>query len=502
MKKSRNPSPRPNLSAARVSSGAPDLPGNPPRVAVAIMAAGKGTRLKSQLPKVLHEVGGKPLLAHVIAAATRVIPPSDVFAIIGHEAGRVRTAVAHTGVNFVLQSEQRGTGHALMVAQSALSAYDHVIVLSGDAPQITPQTIARLLNFHLDQQAAMTLLSTDLDHPTGYGRVIRKGARSAEVQAIIEEKSASPAQKKIREINAGFYVFAVPQLFSHIEKLSTANPHSEYYLTDMAEVLRQARQRVVVWKTENSAEVLGANTRVELSFIDYQIRMRKCHQLMSEGVTIFYPATCVIDNDVEIAPDTVIEPFVQILGRSRIGAACRIRSYCVIRDSEIGPGVLLRPGCILEEARIGPSAVLGPYSHLRPGSDIGEGAHVGNFVETKKIKLGKGSKANHLTYLGDAEIGAGVNIGAGTITCNYDGVQKHTTVIEDGVFIGSDSTLVAPVRVGKGAYVGAASCITEDVPEDALAVGRARQIVKEGWAREKRAADSPRRHGGTEKNLP
>jgi bifunctional UDP-N-acetylglucosamine pyrophosphorylase/glucosamine-1-phosphate N-acetyltransferase len=195
----------------------------------------------------------------------------------------------------------------------------------------------------------------------------------------------------------------------------------------------------------------------------------------------------VIDNDVEVAPDTVIEPFVQILGRSRIGAGCRIRSYCVIRDSEIGHGVLIRPGCVLEEARIGPSAVLGPYSHLRPGSDIGEGAHVGNFVETKKIKLGKGSKANHLTYLGDAEIGADVNIGAGTITCNYDGRAKHTTVIEDGVFVGSDSTLVAPVRVGKGAYVAAASCVTEDVPEDALAIGRSRQIVKEGWAREKRA---------------
>jgi bifunctional UDP-N-acetylglucosamine pyrophosphorylase/glucosamine-1-phosphate N-acetyltransferase len=496
MKKSRNPSPppnlSPNLSAARVSSGALDLSGNPPRVAVAIMAAGKGTRLKSQLPKVLHEVGGKPLLAHVFAAATRVVPPNDIFAIIGHEANSVIDLVAHTGVNFVLQPEQRGTGHALMVAQSALSAYDHVIVLSGDAPQITPQTIACLLNFHLDEQAAMTLLSADLDHPTSYGRVIRRSARSAEVQAIVEEKSASPAQKKIHEINAGFYVFSVPQLFSHIEKLSTANPHGEYYLTGMAEVLRQARQRVVVWKTENSAEVLGANTRAELAAIDEQIRMRKCHQLMAEGVTIFYPATCVIDSDVEIAPDTVIEPFVQILGRSRIGAACRIRSYCVIRDSEIGPGVLIRPGCILEEARIGPSAVLGPYSHLRPGSDIGEGAHVGNFVETKKIKLGKGSKANHLTYLGDAEIGAGVNIGAGTITCNYDGVQKHTTVIEDGVFIGSDSTLVAPVRVGKGAYVAAASCITGDVPEDALAVGRARQIVKEGWAREKRAARKPK----------
>src|SRR6266446_5269114 len=476
MKKSRN--------ASSASTPGPSAP----RVAIAIMAAGKGTRLKSQLPKVLHEVGGKPLLAHVIAAATRVVPATNVFAIIGHEAARIRSTFANTGINFVLQPEQRGTGHALMVARDALSAYDHVIVLSGDAPQITPQTIARLLNFHLDQHAAMTLLSADLDRPTGYGRVLRKNPRSAQVQAIVEQKSATLAQKKIREINAGFYVFALPQLFSHIEKLSTANPHSEYYLTDMAEVLRRAKQRVVVYKTENPGEVLGANTRAELSFIDHQIRMRKCQQLMSEGVTIFYPATCVIDDDVEIAPDTVIEPFVQILGKSRIGAACRIRSYSVIRDSEIADGVLVRPGCILEEAHVGPNAVLGPYSHLRPGSDIGEAAHVGNFVETKKIKLGKGSKANHLTYLGDAEIGAGVNIGAGTITCNYDGVNKHTTIIEDGVFIGSDSTLVAPVRVGKGAYVGAASCITEDVPEDALAVGRARQIVKEGWAREKRAA--------------
>jgi bifunctional UDP-N-acetylglucosamine pyrophosphorylase/glucosamine-1-phosphate N-acetyltransferase len=467
-------------------------PSSAPGVAIAILAAGKGTRLKSQLPKVLHEVGGKPLLAHVIEAATRVVPPNDVFAIIGHEADRVRSAIAPAGVNFIVQSEQRGTGHALMVARQALSGYDHVIVLSGDAPQITPQTIACLLNFHLDEQAAMTLLSAELERPTGYGRVIRRNARGADVQAIVEEKSASPAQKKIREINAGFYVFAVPQLFSHIEKLSTANPHAEYYLTDMAEVLRQARQRVVVWKTENAAEILGANTRADLSFIDHQMRMRKCQQLMAGGVTIFYPATCVIDADVEIANDTVIEPFVQILGRSRIAAGCRIRSYSVIRDSEIATGVLVRPGCILEGARIGPGAVLGPYSHLRPRSEIGEGAHVGNFVETKNIKLGKGSKANHLTYLGDAEIGAGVNIGAGTITCNYDGAAKYQTVIEDGVFIGSDSTLVAPVRVGKGAYVGAASCITENVPEDALALNRGRQIVKEGWAREKRAARKPK----------
>ena len=459
----------------------------PPRVAVAILAAGKGTRLKSQLPKVLHEVGGKALLAHVIAAAAQVVPPEDIYAIVGHQADRVRSAVAATGIRFVLQSEQQGTGHALIVAGDVLGAYDHVIVLSGDAPQITPQTIARLLNFHLDHRAAMTLLSADLEHPEGYGRVLRKNPRGPEVKGIVEEKSASPAQKKIHEINAGFYAFAVPQLLAHIQKLSTANPHGEYYLTDMAALLGKARLRVVACKTENSAQVLGANTRAELAVIDSQMRLRKCQQLMEEGVTIFYPATCVIDSDVQIATDTVIEPYVQVFGGSRIGTGCRIRSYSIIRDADIGDGVLIRPGCILDEARIGPNAVIGPYSHLRPGSQIGEGAHVGNFVETKKLKLGKGSKANHLTYLGDAEVGADVNIGAGTITCNYDGVHKHTTVIEDGVFIGSDSTLVAPVRVRRGAYVAAASCITEDVPEDALALGRARQITKPGWAREKRA---------------
>ncbi|MFZ0539270.1 MAG: bifunctional N-acetylglucosamine-1-phosphate uridyltransferase/glucosamine-1-phosphate acetyltransferase, partial [Candidatus Sulfotelmatobacter sp.] len=259
--------------------------------------------------------------------------------------------------------------------------------------------------------------------------------------------------------------------------------------TDMAQVLRKAGERVVVWKTENSAEVLGANTRAELAFIDLRMRTRKCQSLLAAGVTVPLPfSTCVIDSDVEIAPDTVLEPFVQILGSSRIGAGCRIRSYSVIRDSEIGDGVLIRNGCIIDSARVGPNAILGPYSHLRPGSDIGEDAHIGNFVETKKIKLGKGSKANHLTYLGDAEIGAGVNIGAGTITCNYDGAHKHTTVIEDGAFIGSDTTLVAPVRVGKGAYIGAASCITSDVPDDALAIGRTPQIVKQGWASAKRAA--------------
>jgi len=450
------------------------------------MAAGKGTRLKSQIPKVLHDVGGRPLLEHVIRTAAQIVPVEDVFAIIGQEAERVRKAVEHTGVKFVLQAAQRGTGHALMVAQEALAPYDYVIVLSGDAPMITPQTIENLRDFHLKERAAMTLLSAELDNPTGYGRVLRKATQRAEVKGIVEENAASPALKKIREINSGFYVFSVRDLYEHIAGLSTNNAHGEYYLTDMAEVLRRAKRKVVVWKTATAAEVLGGNTRAELAEIDHFMRMAKCRQLMADGVTIFYPATCVIDSDVQIAPDTVIEPYVQLLGNTKIGPNCRVRSYSVIANTEIADGVVIQPGCVMDGATIANGATIGPYSRLRPGSEIGEGAHLGNFVETKKIKLGKGSKANHLTYLGDAEIGAGVNVGAGTITCNYDGVHKHKTVIEDGVFIGSDSTLVAPVRVSKGAYIAAASCITEDVPPDSLALGRARQVVKEGWASARR----------------
>jgi len=458
------------------------------RIAIAIMAAGKGTRLKSKHPKVLHEVGGKPLLAHVIAAAIKVVPAKDVYAIIGHEADRVREAVAHTGVSFVLQKEQRGTGHALMTAREALGPYDVVIVLSGDAPLITSSTIEKLRDFHISRRAAMTLLAARMDNPTGYGRIIRKSAKKEEVQAIVEQNSLAAAQKKIREVNAGFYAFAVAPFFRTIEKLSTNNPHHEFYLTDMAGILSKNKERVVVIETSDAYEVLGGNTRAELVDIDQRIRAVKRQQLMAGGVTIFYPETCVIDSDVEIAADTTIEPFVQILGGTRIGSDCRIRSYSVISNSKIGDGVLVRPGCVIDGARIDKAAVIGPYSHLRPGSEIGEGAHVGNFVETKNIRLGTGSKANHLTYLGDAEIGEGVNVGAGTITCNYDGVNKHKTVIEDGVFIGSDATLVAPVRIGKGAYVGAGSCITDDVPADSLALGRARQVVKQGWAKSKRSA--------------
>jgi len=463
------------------------------KLAIAIMAAGKGTRLKSKHPKVLHDVGGKPLLAHVIATAVKVVTPKDIYAIIGHEADRVREAVANTGINFVLQNPQRGTGHALMVAREALAPYDQVIVLSGDAPLIMPETITKLRDFHLHAKAAMTMLTALLPDPTGYGRVIRKTAKSDDVLAIVEQKSATPKQQKIREINSGFYAFVVKPLFAYIDELGTSNPHAEFYLTDMASVLGKAKQRVVAIQANDPYEILGGNTRAELADIDQRLRMAKCQQLMAEGVTIFNPQTCVIDTDVQIGADTIIEPFVQILGSSRIGSDCRIRSYSVIRDSEIADGVLIRPSCVLERAIIDENAVLGPYSHLRPESHIGAGAHVGNFVETKKIKLGKGSKANHLRYLGDAEIGEGVNIGAGTITCNYDGVHKHKTVIEDGVFVGSDSTLVAPVRVGKRAYVAAASCVTEDVPEESLALGRARQINKEGWAKKRRDVSAGKR---------
>ena len=458
-----------------------------PRVSVAIMAAGKGTRLKSRHPKVLHEVGGKPILAHVIATATKVVPAEDIFVIIGHEADRVRAAVGASGVQFVLQAEQRGTGHALMAAKEALATYDQVIVLSGDAPLITPDSVLKLSTFHSSQNAAMTLLSADLDDPTGYGRVIRKSAKGSEVRAIVEEKAASAKQKKIREINSGFYAFSVPALYGHIGELSTDNAHREYYLTDMAAVFQRARKKVVAMKTPVPAEVLGSNRRSEIVDLDGRMRLAKCHQLMEEGVTIFFPETCVIDSDVEVGADTVIEPFVQLRGTSKIGSDCHIGSYSVINNTEIDDAVAVLPGCIMDDARIAKKATVGPYSRLRPGSDIGEGAHLGNFVETKKLKMGRGSKANHLTYLGDTEIGEGVNVGAGTITCNYDGVHKHKTVIEDGVFVGSDSTLVAPVRVGKGAYIAAASCITEDVPADSLALGRARQTVKEGWARAKRS---------------
>jgi len=457
------------------------------RLAIVIMAAGKGTRLKSKRAKVLHQIGGKALLEHVIHAATQIVPPQDIYVVVGHQAGAVQAAVASTGVKFVAQAEQRGTGHAIQMARQAVANYEHIIVLSGDVPLLKPGTIARVRDFHLAERAAMTILTAAPDNPRGYGRVIRTAPGSAEVAAIVEQKALTPKQEEIREINSGIYAFATAALYQLINELRTDNAHGEYYLTDMADVMVQEGKRVVAIEAEDATEVLGANTIVEMAELDAAMRLATARKLMAQGVTIYRPETTVIDSGVQVGADTIIEPFVQLLGETHIGEDCRIRSYAVIENSTLAHHVLVRQGCVISESNVHARAQLGPYANLRPGSEIGEEAHIGNFVETKKIRIGKGSKANHLSYLGDAEIGSGVNIGAGAITCNYDGVNKHRTLIEDGVFIGSDATLVAPIVIGEGSYVAAGSCITEDVPADALALGRARQTTKEGWARARRS---------------
>jgi bifunctional UDP-N-acetylglucosamine pyrophosphorylase/glucosamine-1-phosphate N-acetyltransferase len=432
-------------------------------------------------------VGGRALVEHVIAAAAQVVEPKDIYVVIGHEAEQVRTALAPTGVRFVVQAEQRGTGHAILTARLEIEDYEDLIVLSGDVPMITTKTILKLRDFHLEQQAAMTILTARPEDPTGYGRVIRKSAAEPDVVAIVEQKALKAEQQYAPEINSGIYAFRAEPLFKHIGQLSTDNAQGEYYLTDMAALLVKAKGRVVALESADSHEVLGANTIAEMMQLDAEMRMRTARALMAEGVTIFRPETSVIDGTVKVGADTIIEPFVQLLGRTVIGSGCRIRSHSVIEDSTIGDNVLVRNGSVISSAHVAKGALIGPYSHLRPESEIGEGAHVGNFVETKKARLGVGAKANHLSYLGDADIGAGTNIGAGTITCNYDGKTKHVTKIGANVFVGSDSTLVAPLEIADGSYIAAGSTITEDVPPDALALGRARQTTKPDWAKKMRS---------------
>jgi bifunctional UDP-N-acetylglucosamine pyrophosphorylase/glucosamine-1-phosphate N-acetyltransferase len=463
-----------------------------PDFAIAIMAAGKGTRLKSKRPKVLHEIGGRALLLHVIAAAKTVVSADHIFCIIGHESDRVKSAVEHTGVQFVLQAEQRGTGHAMQMLKAFFTLNEaplpkHLLVLSGDVPLIRPETIAAVRDTHLSERAAMTILTAVPENPTGYGRVLRLTPEGPEVTAIIEQKSLKPDQFATPEINSGIYCFETKALFDKLDALDTNNAHGEFYLTDVAAMLVAEGKRVVAIKADSVDEVLGANTIAEMMHLDAAMRLATARRLMAAGVTIFRPETCIIDAEVTIGPDTVIEPYVQLLGKTTIGSDSRIRSYSVIQNSTLGDSVLVRNGCILDAAEVANQAILGPYAHLRPESRIGEGAHVGNFVETKKATLGKGAKANHLNYLGDTIIGANVNIGAGAITCNYDGVHKHLTTIGDGAFVGSDSTLVAPVTIGAGSYIAAGSSITEDVPEGALALGRSRQVTKPGWVAARKA---------------
>ncbi len=467
-------------------------------LAIVILAAGKGTRMNSRRPKVLHEIGGKPLLAHVIAAASKMVAVADIVVVAGHESERVKAAVAQTGVRFVLQVEQLGTWDAIRTAEPAIAGYDNVLVLPGDIPLIRTETLEALMEHH-SIGAAMTILTVRPQDPFGFGRAVHRASENVlEVESVVEQEGFSRDQALVPEIDTGIYAFQRKSLSSYGARLTEKEAsevdadgepsidNSAYDLADMARELLSDGQLVTALECSDAAEVLAVDTIAELVALDSSLREKTAMRLMESGVTIFRPESCVIDADVEVGADTVIEPNVQLRGRTRIGSDCMIRSGTVIENSTLADGVLIRQSCIVTDSVIAAGATIGPFAHLRPGSEIGEDAHIGNFVETKKARLGKGAKAGHLSYLGDADVGAGTNIGAGVITCNYDGVLKHQTRIGKGAFVGSDSTLVAPVTIGEGAYIGAGSCITKEVPAGALAVGRGRQVNKEGWANARR----------------
>jgi len=453
---------------------------------VVILAAGQGTRMKSVLPKVLHPVAGQPMIQQVVQTA-ETLNPASISVIIGHQAEAVRAFLdGRRGVQFALQMPQRGTAHALQQAEPLLAGRAGTLVLlSGDVPLLRPATLRRLLDIHRGAGAAATVVTATVDRPYGYGRIIRVGGRIAR---IVEERDASPAQRQVREINSGIYAFDLAPLFDQLRNIAAKNAQGEFYLTDLIALYRRRKLPLETVMVDDPAEIRGVNTRSELAEVSTIMRQNKNEELMAAGVTIVDPATTYIDPNVDIGPDTVIHPGVVIQGQSRIGSACEIHAYVRLTDSELADKVTINNFCVLVGARVAEGAAIGPFAHLRPASDVGPGAKVGNFVELKKTTMGPGSKVSHLSYLGDARIGARVNVGAGTITCNYDGQKKHETVIDDGAFIGSDTQLIAPVRVGKGAYVGAGSSITEDVPDGALGIGRGRQTNVEGWVERRKAA--------------
>jgi bifunctional UDP-N-acetylglucosamine pyrophosphorylase/glucosamine-1-phosphate N-acetyltransferase len=457
-----------------------------PDVHVVILAAGQGTRMKSSLPKVLHPVAGEPMVQHVLRSAAGLLPASTTL-VVGHGAAAIQASLAnHRGLRFALQVPQNGTAHALRQAEPLLAGQSGTLVLlSGDVPLLRPETVGLLLATHQAAGAAATVLTAVVEQPYGYGRIVR---RAGEIVGIIEERDASPAQRLGCEINSGIYAFDVAPLFDALRAIAARNSQGEHYLTDLVAVYRRRRLPVETLVVGDPREVRGVNTRGELSEVSAIMRQNKNAELMAAGVTIVDPATTYIDREVEVGPDTVIHPGVLIQGPSKIGAACEIHASVRIAGSDIGDRVTVHNFCLILDSQVAEGATVGPFAHLRAATEIGQGAKIGNFVELKKTTFGAGSKASHLSYLGDATIGANVNVGAGTITCNYDGQKKHQTVIEDDAFIGSDSQLIAPVRVGKGAYVGAGSSITEDVPQGALGIGRGRQANIEGWADRKKAA--------------
>jgi bifunctional UDP-N-acetylglucosamine pyrophosphorylase / glucosamine-1-phosphate N-acetyltransferase len=456
-----------------------------PDLHVVIMAAGKGTRMKSSRPKVLHRLGGLPLIEYVLRTAEPLGASSTVL-VVGHMAEDVRAALAsRTNLQFAPQEPQLGTAHAVMQAEPFLARKTGIVVLlSGDVPLLSTETLRRMIAVHVERGAAATLLTAVLDDPFGYGRVIRSGGN---LQRIVEERDATPEERRVPEINAGIYVFDLEPLFSSLKAIAAANAQGEYYLTDLPKVYLQRGLPVRTVQVDDPREILGINSRGQLAEVGAIMRQARNRELMAAGVTIEDPATTYVGPDVTIAPDTILRPNVHLEGRTRIGSGCEIHANVRVVDSTIGDGATILNFCLIRQSTVGAGAVVGPFAHLRPESDVGDEAHVGNFVELKKTKLGRGSKANHLTYLGDATIGAKVNVGAGTITCNYDGTTKHPTVIEDGAFIGSDSQLIAPVTIGRDAYIAAGSSITDDVPPGALAVARGRQVNKEGWVGKKKS---------------
>lgn len=452
---------------------------------VVVLAAGLGTRMKSRKAKVLHRAGGRALIEQVLSAAARLTATDRIFAVVGHQSAVVRDLLAPAGIGFIEQAEQKGTGHALMVGRSVLEKLGGwLLVLYGDCPLITADTLNRLVAQQTASQAAATVITTRLDDPTGYGRVIKDDR--GRVRAIVEQKAATPEQQAVREINSGIYCFRSDLLWKHIGEIVPENPAREYYLTDIVAIFNHHGYAVEAMLIDDPSEVLGINNRVELAEVDRIFRERAVRRLMLEGVTIEKPETVTIDPQVRIGADTVVEPFAQILGNTEIGEDCRIGACSVVSDSRLGNRVEVGAFTLIGSSHVEDDARIGPYARLRFDNQVESGAHIGNFVELKKTRIRKGAKAMHLAYLGDSDIGEEVNVGAGTITCNFDGVKKHRTQIGNGAFVGSNSTLVAPVQIGAGSYVAAGSVITDAVPPDALGVGRARQVNKEGWARKRR----------------
>jgi bifunctional UDP-N-acetylglucosamine pyrophosphorylase/glucosamine-1-phosphate N-acetyltransferase len=450
-------------------------------VAVIVLAAGKGKRMKSILPKVIHPILGRPMISYVLDAVMK-INPKKIALVVGHGAEKVKEAVADKHVEWVLQEEQLGTGHAASCARKVLAGFKgNVLILNGDFPLITPKTLKNFITSHNKSRASVSILTAILDNTEGYGRVVR--SQKGEVLRVVEEKDATPSEKKLKEINSGAYCVESPFLWPALERIGAGNKQGEFYLPDVVNIASSQGKKVKGFVVADNRELLGVNTRADLAEAEEILRRRINHSLMLSGVTMVCPESTYISPNVSIGTDTVIRPYTFIYGHTRIGKGCVVGPSVWIEDSKMGNEVTIKFSSYIAGADIEDKATIGPFAHLRPQTKILSGAKIGNFVEVKKSRIGLNSKVPHLSYIGDATVGAGVNIGAGTITCNYDGFQKHETLIEDEVFIGSDTMLVAPLRVGRGATTGAGSTITKDVPPGALAIGRARQVVIENWKR-------------------